>query len=364
MIVREKFKEYYSREQPPAPEACVEREFGVGYEKKIDLRHLWFRGEQELKQYFTGEAPLYASYSLAYYDLPGARPMKNKGFRGADLCFDFDEARLGEHDHNPLICRECLESILRDCLILKEEFLQVDYGFSSKEVTVNFSGNKGYHVHVHSGAVRELGAGARRQLLQYVNGPKTPPLIESRQGRKKQVRGPSNQSKGWNAKFLFAAERAIKSASEESLKGVLPKKEREWLLNDKEFFLKSIREGNWELRLRPLWDAVFQGLRAEKALNPDAQVTLDLARLIRLPDSLHGSTGMLAKTVDRPGFDPFKHALAFSVKKRESVDLLKRVEFEFAGREWELEGRVLVPEAVAVFLAGHGLVAGDSSKEG
>jgi len=122
--------------------------------------------------------------------------------------------------------------------------------------------------------------------------------------------------------------------------------------------VNALEEGRWELRLRPLWEQAFQDLKREKGLEPDAQVSLDLARLIRLPDSLHGSTGLLAKTIDRPDFDPFKHALAFSTGKRESAELLRRVEFEFAGQEWALEGRVLVPEAIAVFLDGQGLLVG------
>ncbi|OIO26466.1 hypothetical protein AUJ15_01240 [Candidatus Micrarchaeota archaeon CG1_02_55_41] len=357
-MIQEKFKEYYSRRQPPAPPRCGEREFGVGYEKKIDLRHLHFRDEAALKDYFREEAPLYASYSIAYYDLPAARPMKNKGFTGADLAFDFDVARIGEHAHNPLICRPCLEAILRDALLLKEEFLEADFGFSSKEIALNYSGNKGYHVHVRGDEVRELDGNARRQLLQYVRGPEVAPLTEARHGTRKLLHGPGRGQTGWNAKFLHAAQEAVRNASEESLKGLLPKKVREQLLADKEGMVNALEEGRWELRLRPLWEQAFQDLKREKGLEPDAQVSLDLARLIRLPDSLHGSTGLLAKTIDRPDFDPFKHALAFSTGKRESAELLRRVEFEFAGQEWALEGRVLVPEAIAVFLDGQGLLVG------
>ena len=48
--------------------------------------------------------------------------------------------------------------------------LENDFGFSSGELHVFFSGHRGYHVHVENEAVRSLDAMARKEIVDYVTG--------------------------------------------------------------------------------------------------------------------------------------------------------------------------------------------------
>jgi hypothetical protein len=84
-------------------------------------------------------------------------------------------------------------------------------------------------------------------------------------------------------------------------------------------FIKGIREGNWSTspvqrnaelidRLGP----VAQTLPV-RSVDTDAGVTQDLSKLIRVPNSIHGDTGLIAKVFDEAElekFEPLRDALA------------------------------------------------------
>ena len=80
----------------------------------------------------------------------------------------------------------------------------------------------------------------------------------------------------------------------------------------REVFAKGIMEGNWSAspfkknaelveRLAPLAKALPVG-----SVDTDAGVTQDLSKLIRVPDSIHGDTGLIAKTFDPGAIDSFQ----------------------------------------------------------
>ena len=55
----------------------------------------------------------------------------------------------------------------------------------------------------------------------------------------------------------------------------------------------------------------------ETAIHPDEPVTGDIHRLIRLPGSLHGKTGLMVKTLSKTeldDFDPYEIPIAFGNK--------------------------------------------------
>ena len=78
-FIRKKFKEYYEKNFVLPPERVSSREFGFGsWTKKIESRHFSFMNEKELNGYLGRNAPLYISYSIAYYKYPIARPIEKK----------------------------------------------------------------------------------------------------------------------------------------------------------------------------------------------------------------------------------------------------------------------------------------------
>ena len=167
-FVKEKFREYYSNRQFELPSHPLLREYGFGLEKKIDFRHKAFSSEKELREYFITQTPYYASFSVAAYEFPSARPMAKKNFKWAQLVFDLDkQVNNVKHEHNELFCIICLEQIRCDALRHYEDFLLGDFGFSKKDVSINYSGSKGFHLHVDCDAVNQLSSSARATIAFY-----------------------------------------------------------------------------------------------------------------------------------------------------------------------------------------------------
>jgi len=351
-FIRKQFGDYYAKNAVEIPD-LRHREFGFGVEDKIDFRHKAFASQEDLNNYLAREAPLYASYSAAHYGLPEARPMQRKNFLGADLVFDIDApSQKTEHAHNDLLCRVCLDAVKNDAIRLYEDFLLGDFGFSQKDVEVNFSGQKGFHFHVRGENVQQLSANARRQLVDYLQGPPVEKLLfESR----KVLRGPASEAKGWGGKLYSQARRFLATASLEELrKKGLRGQTTLSVFENRAFVLRKMAEGNWDAvkGLHSLWEKVLEETRSQHAVVVDGAVSFDTARLIRLPDSLHGSTGFIAKKIARLQAFAVDDALAFSKEKTINVACDKNLEFELGGRVFEsAEGKpVELPLFAGLFL--------------
>ncbi|MFH0922611.1 MAG: DNA primase catalytic subunit PriS [Candidatus Micrarchaeota archaeon] len=351
-FIRKNFSEYYASAKIEIPD-LRHREFGFGVEDKIDFRHKAFLSDEDLKNYLKNEAPLYASYSAAHYELPDARPMPRKNLLGADLVFDIDApSRKIEHAHNDLLCRICLNSVKNDALRLQEEFLLGDFGFSKKDVEVNFSGQKGFHFHVRGESVQHLSANARKQLVAYLQGPADEKLLfES----KKLLRGPTADAKGWGGKFHSQAKTFLAGATLEDLKSKgLRGKTALSAFENRLLVLSKMREGNWDAvkGLHVLWETILEETRLQHAVVVDSAVSFDLSRLIRLPDSLHGSSGFIAKRISALQDFTVDDAIAFSKEKTINVAADKNIEFELGGQLFELaEGKTVeLPLFAGLFL--------------
>ena len=90
--------------------------------------------------------------------------MPRKEWLGSELGFDIDandvptECKLIHG--SGWLCDECLGAVKAETVKLAEDFLMGDFGFSEKEVEINFSGNRGYHVHVRRKGIMQLDAAA------------------------------------------------------------------------------------------------------------------------------------------------------------------------------------------------------------
>jgi len=350
--MRERVSWFYSRFDFP-PRDVAKREFGFGWNSKIDQRHKSFPSPKELGEFLRREAPLYASYSVAYYQIPDGRPMQRKGFLGAELAFDIDRPRIGTHKHNEVICPACLDAARQDALQLLEEYLLGDFGFFHHEISANFSGSKGYHLHVDSEAVRELGSDGRREIAEYASEPRGELLVEEeirgdarefyeekKRGASKLITGPGEKARGWGKKLYDEAVIALKASPLEG--------ER------KKLALENLRRGNYGAvkGTEKIWERAKADAIAKHALVLDKQVTLDTARLIRLPETIHGGTGLIAKKCDLRSFDPLTDALAFPEKTMVRVKPAKDAAFELMGKTFETKEGVAVdlPEPAAMLL--------------
>jgi DNA primase small subunit len=328
------FSRYYSGVEISVP-MLERREFGYGIEDKIDSRHLCFLSERDFKSFLCNTAPLYVSHSAAYYERPGAYPMEKKGWKGADLVFDLDLEPKGRFPTVAEIAK-CGEDALR----LIEELIVPDFGVSKSEITSNFSGNRGYHVHVRSPGLAMLRGEERRQIIEYVKGigldynaffsVKEIPLASGKVAKREEGPVPSNA--GYPGRFAKKVLAALDSAPERFGRYIKDK-------NRLQVFRSDVLSGNWSMRNSSTGISKrLAELAAELSLrtvNIDSGVTLDTAKLIRVPNTLHGSTGLCARSVavsDLATYNPFTSALALPEAEMRVFLIEDIQEMEFKGR--------------------------------
>jgi DNA primase small subunit len=395
-FIRDKFADYYKQHSASilAPSSLERREFGfLLLEKRVMLRHKGFMDVESLRSSLATIVPSDVYYSSAYYERP-QEEMKAKGWLGADLVFDIDADHIKTpcttvHDfwvctgcgasgrglspqkcptcggikfkEKTWPCEICLEAAKAEAIKLVDVLIE-DFGFSSEVLTVAFSGHRGYHVHVESEAVRGLDSLARKEIVDYVMGIGLEAEFHGL-GKSatpdRRVSGPDLNDRGWRGRVAKGTYDFLLTASKEELmKTGLKTLHINQLIRHREVLLKSWKKkGPWGVvkGISPeTWKKIAQYGVEKQSVKIDSVVTPDINRLIRLPNSLHGKTGL--KKVEFPitdieDFDPLKSAVAFKegeVTVRVSEAPQFRVEDEIYG---PFERRKLeLPTAAALML--------------
>lgn len=372
-FVRSAFARYYRSDPPPPIEVSEpeRREFAYWeFGKQVMTRHLAFHSVEEVRRRLAEVVPLHAYRSSAYFRYPAA-PMEEKGWEGADLVFDIDADHLDlpcveEHRYGVCsvhgavdvregrcaecgselkevewVCERCIEGARAE-LVKLLNVLTDDFGIGESEVEVGFSGNRGFHVVVYSDAVRQLDQSARREIVMYLTCEGIDPSVLGLpwKGRRiRSLRRPSLEDLGWRGRIVRAVAKHLIRSGE--LAG--------WL-----------EEPDWSAAKPSFWRKVISRAIAEERVRIDPVVTQDVHRLVRLPWSLNGKTGLAAARIplDRvEDFDPFEEAVVLKgppVKVR----VLFAPRFRLGGEEFDaVEGPVEVklPTAAAVYLVLKGL---------
>ncbi len=375
--LRGRFADYYRAAEIPLPPAANEREWGhipwtpgagttmVRHQSQLDLG--------DIDGFLTRTAPRHVYFSAARYDDPGASTMSQKGWRGADLIFDLDADHLPGVDPTETSYKEMLAAC-KDALSRLLSFLEADFGFTDRRIV--FSGGRGYHVHVRADAIQSLNSDARGEIVDYVRGRglDTEGLIRvaSEGGATQRL---LRTEGGWGRRVHDA----LRSMTDE-LQG-LPEAEAidrltsfegigegraETILGALAANPAAIERGNMEAGgpgIRLLADALADRVADEHAAPIDEPVTTDTHRLIRLPGSLHGGSGLVVTPVDRADLDSFE-PLVDAVPER-FTDQTIPVRIDDA-QEVALGGDTIklapgvhsVPEHVGVFL----MTRGDAAK--
>ena len=293
VYLKKKFKDYYSKHRVAAPDDIEKREFGVGtLEKKIVSRHKQFKSEYELGNCLRLDAPFYISYSVAYYEFP-KNPMGTKNWLGADLVFDIDVPVDLINYKNMERAKDETQKLI--------EFLRDDFDFKKKDLEINFSGNKGYHIHVSTPGILKLGKDERREIVDHITGTGLDLRLDS----------------SWRSRIV----ELIKHADIEELERIsgVGRNTAEKIMEKKGNIIKQLEKGVLEgvegVREKTI-QGIGEGIAVRLTGDVDKMVTIDTSRLIRLPDSLHGSSGLAAmKTKNIEKFDPLNDAVAFSDKQ-------------------------------------------------
>lgn len=391
--VAEQFMRYYAAnpQNVEAPTEIRQREFGfLSFGGKSMFRHISFDDVQQIRRYLIDYGPAHTYFSAAYYKDPRA-DMAYKGWLGADLVFDIDADHFDipcqrVHDrwscrtcgeqgtgHPPetcpgcgkatfveesWLCEECLEAAKYEAQKLLDILIQ-DFGFSqSGELSVNFSGNRGYHVHVRSPTIKGMGQPARREIVDYMLGTG----IEAQyQGfTKRAVGGGSTLAEGgWRGRSVKALYDFVGHASTEVLEGLkLGRRAVQGIQENREQILAQLTNQHPSSVKRYIdgksLEKMMEAAVKEQASAVDTVVTTDLRRLIRLPNTLHGKTGWLSQAVpidDLADHDPLSDAVAFT-EGTERVHVGRAPEIRIGDESYGPfeDERVELPLAAAMFL--------------
>ncbi len=372
-FLKKKFYEYYLKPDIIFPSRIDRREFAfLSFSDTMMRRHISFSSKDKLLYYLRINAPAHAYYSSAYYRKPSAPTMQEKEWMGADLIFDLDA------DHIPGAFEAGYEFALK---LVKEEmkklldFLIEDFGFNKKSMHVFFSGGRGYHCHVFDRGVIELGSGERREIVDYITarGLDMNSVIVEREiysdgySIKRVEIMPSLPSwRGRIARGIISFLKEIKSMEREEaikkmteLEGIGRKIAESIYDSLDEERMKRIEEGmvdqlsSYKRLIKPLAKKLAVSMHS----STDEPVTADIKRLIRLPGSLHGKTGLKVSRVEIDSideFEPLRDAIVFGDDMVE-VNVKKHFTIKMNEERYEVDkGKARLPEYVAVFAVARG----------
>mgnify|MGYP001626205205 CR=1 FL=1 len=365
-MLTELIRQYYSSAADIAPTHISEREFGFGeFGRKISIRHIAFENEDQLRRYLVANAPPYVSFSSAYYKYPGARPMENKKIEAAELVFDLDATDMDlscQKVHGKQwVCQNCLHEVKRETTRLIEDFLIPDFGFDEKEISINFSGNRGYHVHVVSDKVLTLDNYARNEISSYIRaiGIDFESFFPTAGKKGKQLKGPKPSDIGWGGRIARSFIDALHAGKDSLMKLGMDSATATRLYRKKALVELGINNGNWDMvyikKKEEFWSKIINNQSIMQSDKIDKNVTSDATHLIRLPNSIHGDTGLISKKIgsirDLERFDPMRECIAFK-KGEAKIKVAKSPELTMNGMTFGPfeDKEVRVPMYVAVYL--------------
>lgn len=379
------FRRYYRENHPIMPDRFTRREFGfMFYDKTFVQRHISFKSPQNLYSFMQSQVPAHSYYSTSYYRKPEAPQMDDKGWMGAELIFDLDADHL--EGAREMTYAEMLLQIRNEMETLVDRFLLGDLGFSEDQVHITFSGGRGYHAHVRTPDVMGLGTHERRELVDYITCsgldmewvfPRSKVAVgqqnvggATRVNVAKDRLLPPKDSGGWRGMMRRSLETVI-----DDVIGLEPKELKKMYPSIKGSANKTIVETAEILRKNR--NAIFE--RDTMAMIPstkqeflmkimtedvapslagevDEPVTADIKRLIRLPGSVHGKSGLRVTPITRDelsDFDPLQMAVPETYTDDPvKITMRRPAELDMLGQHFKLEGETEVPEFAAVFLIG------------
>ncbi|MEF8848383.1 MAG: DNA primase catalytic subunit PriS [Candidatus Thermoplasmatota archaeon] len=377
-FLKNRFKRYYKNNEVTLPDRFARREYAfVYFGGKGMFRHVTFHRKKDLYDFLSKKSPMHSYYSTAYYEDPDNPKMNNKGWMGAELIFDLDSDHLPEAEKYSY--EEQLKMVKDEFIKLVEDFLINDFGFKRKYIELYFSGHRGYHCHIKDPNIFHLDGNERREIVDYIIGRdiidniifKEETTSSKKYGKRKypstkMLKMPKPTKGGWKGRIsrgiIEIVEEIVYSSNPyEKLQEYGVKKENaEKLLKDlSKERIERIKEGNLNqsktIRKFFLNNALRKKAVSSASGETDEPVTCDIKRLIRLPGSLHGKTGLKVTELHLDqieDFNPLDDAIVFSDDEIK-VNVKQRHEIYLNGNLFRLDkGIQKIPEFLAVYLIG------------
>ena len=376
--LRGRFGDYYRRQEVFSPPAADEREWGYVPSTQgpgeTYVRHNSLLDLGNLGAFLTRERPKHVYFSAGCYENPSATRMAEKGWRRSDLIFDLDADHLPatspEDSYAEMLaaCKDALRRLL--------DFLETDFGF--EDPTIVFSGSRGYHVHVRDEGVQQLDSDARREIVDYVRGIglELDALVEEETvggtvGRETPADNrylPTDG--GWGRRVhgrLLGLMEEVHDMDEDDARerlqeydGIGEGKARAATTLAQDRFVE-IERGN--LSAHTAFDQLAEQFAprviADQNAPIDEPVSTDTNRLIRLPGSLHGGSGLAVRRIERAdleNFDPLTEAVPETFEGHDiAIEVTEGGTVELGGDSFTLEEGVhSVPEYLGVFMMTRG----------
>ena len=379
------FRKYYRVNTPIMPDRFTRREFGfMFFDKTYVQRHMSFGRPEELHKFTLGQVPSHSYYSTSYYRKPNAPTMDEKEWMGAELIFDLDADHLD--GAKEMTYSEMLVQIRSEMINLVDSFLLGDLGFSEDQVHITFSGGRGYHAHVRTPDVMGLGTHERRELVDYItssglnidwvfpyNKVATSKVVTGHGVRTNVAKDrliPPADSGGWKLRMRNGlmylvndvCDSDIKERRKEypSIKGsdkqTVLKAQDELRKNRGYLFEKNTMAVLSQSTQNMLVKIMKEDMAYRLSGEVDEPVTADIKRLIRLPGSVHGKSGLRVTPITRQeltDFDPLQMAVPDEYSDDPiKITMRRDSKLDMKGEHFSLSGETEVPEYAAVFLIG------------
>ncbi|TFG08353.1 MAG: hypothetical protein EU539_02660 [Promethearchaeota archaeon] len=406
------FQAYYKEHQSSVPvvDAFERREFGfVPWEKFMMIRHVGYNDPEIFKKFLISNGPRHVYSSGSLYQEPENQTMANKKYLGCDLIIDIDVDHFYtpcKEDHDFWYCKECgtngkgmppkkcpnqkcgqtkikaLTWICKECLNVAKneiikliyEFLLPDFNINENEINIAFSGHRGYHLKIDNKEIRTLSSEQRREMVDYVTGNNISFEVLGLREMGSNIFGLLKGNIGWSQKIILKIEEILKNFSNARLEELLSRfgidsNRIQSFINYRNDFLKIISNEEsslWNIEGFGIltWNKFLRGIVDSIGAEIDEPVTIDIHRLIRYPETLHGKTGFKVQELELNQLEDFNPLHESSeelnpiVFKGETVQKLKITEpyvpsTELAGEKFPSynQGQIIeVPHHFAVFL--------------
>ncbi len=366
-FLKKHFAQFYKNNFIDSVPNLEMREFGFGiFKRKIANRNMSFFNAKEMNDFLRNEVPLFFSYSNSYYKFPSRTPTHLKEWVKADLVYEFDADELGlaieEIDGVQWFLHEHLDEAKKQVFRLLD-FLENDFAFSKEDFSINFSGKAGYHVHVRSESIQSLNKKSRIELVDYLTAFGIDYVnlgfyFDS-------LSCPKPNVKGFWSRRILAGIRDLFNSDAKSVSAVIgfSEKKTKKVLLEKQTIFDSLDKGLLfpidGKKRSDLWKNILDYVVSKQMSPIDRQTSVDLYKIVRTPQTLHGQTGFVAKTLsieELKKFDPFRDAVVFGSDELVRVHISKTPKFYLKNESFGPyeDVKTELPLFAAIYLIGKG----------
>ena len=291
------------------------REFGFDL-GDLFTRNLSFDTPRKLVDYMGNQGVFQAYVGAVYSESPSKQQSIQKlQWESRELGFDVD---LDEYDlvrscdckGEKTFCEECW-TLAQDAMIFLDATMREDFGF--EDLVWIFSGRRGVHCWVCDDIAKKLDQRQRSAIINYLTlikeGEKTP-----------HVDALPKYAKSLKERIFTLLSRSffLNTTETELAKLGFKKGDAKNILKH----VRSERQFNYQQSI-PIYPSI-DPLRLAKAIiiskypRIDRKVTMDIRRLLKIPNSIHGNTGSVCVVIKSiSSFDPFDVPSIFEFTSKE-----------------------------------------------